>query len=70
MKEVVAMARMVPKGIDLWASRRSPDLLEPAMIPVIEHTSIIQKLKFRKSPTYLNVVSAAENNTKTKNTKA
>lgn len=27
------MARMVPVGIDFWASRRSPDLLEPAMIP-------------------------------------
>lgn len=33
MKEVVRMARMVPMGMDLWASRRSPDLLEPAMIP-------------------------------------
>lgn len=33
MKEVVRMARMVPMGMDLWGSRRSPDLLEPAMIP-------------------------------------
>lgn len=33
IKEVVTMARMVPVGMDLWASRRSPDLLEPAMIP-------------------------------------
>lgn len=33
MKEVVRMARMVPMGMDLCASRRSPDLLEPAMIP-------------------------------------
>ena len=32
--EVVAMARMVPVGIDFWASRRSPERLEPAMIPV------------------------------------
>lgn len=31
--EVVAMARMVPVGIDFWASRRSPERLEPAMIP-------------------------------------
>ena len=27
------MARMVPVGIDFWASRRSPERLEPAMIP-------------------------------------
>lgn len=32
--EVVAMARIVPVGIDFWASRRSPERLEPAMIPV------------------------------------
>lgn len=28
------MARIVPVGIDFWASRRSPERLEPAMIPV------------------------------------
>lgn len=28
------MARIVPVGIDFWASRRSPDRFEPAMIPV------------------------------------
>lgn len=33
MKEVVPMARMVPMGIDFWASRKSPERLEPAMIP-------------------------------------
>lgn len=33
MKEVVRIAIMVPTGIDLWASLRSPDLLEPAIIP-------------------------------------
>lgn len=33
MKEVVAMARMVPMGIDFWASRKSPERLEPAMMP-------------------------------------
>lgn len=27
------MAAMVPMGIDFWASRRSPERLEPAMIP-------------------------------------
>lgn len=31
--EVVVMAAMVPIGIDFWASRRSPERLEPAMIP-------------------------------------
>lgn len=31
--EVVAMARMVPVGMDFWASRRSPERLEPAMMP-------------------------------------
>lgn len=31
--EVVVMAAMVPMGIDFWASRRSPERLEPAMIP-------------------------------------
>ena len=33
MKEVVAIARMVPMGMDFWASRKSPDRFEPAMIP-------------------------------------
>lgn len=28
------MAAMVPMGIDFWASRRSPERLDPAMIPV------------------------------------
>ena len=27
------MAAMVPMGIDFWASHRSPERLEPAMIP-------------------------------------
>ena len=31
---VVVMAQMVPTGIDFWASSRSPDLLEPAIIPI------------------------------------
>lgn len=33
MKEVVAIARMVPMGMDFWASRRSPDRFDPAIIP-------------------------------------
>lgn len=27
------MAAMVPMGMDFWASRRSPERLEPAMMP-------------------------------------
>lgn len=37
MKEVVRIAIMVPNGMDLWASLRSPDLLDPAIIPEIKH---------------------------------
>lgn len=37
MKEVVRIANMVPNGMDLWASLRSPDLLDPAIIPEIKH---------------------------------
>lgn len=33
MMEVVAIARMVPMGMDFWASRKSPDRFDPAMIP-------------------------------------
>lgn len=33
MMEVVTIARMVPTGIDFWASRRSPDRFEPAIMP-------------------------------------
>lgn len=33
MKDVVTMAKMVPVGIDFWASLRSPDRFEPAMMP-------------------------------------
>lgn len=36
MKEVVKMAIIVPIGIDLWASLRSPDLFDPAIIPGIK----------------------------------
>ena len=33
MKVVVSCAAIVPIGMDFWASLRSPDLLEPAIIP-------------------------------------
>lgn len=33
MTEVVAIARIVPMGMDFWASLKSPDRFEPAMIP-------------------------------------
>lgn len=33
MTEVVAMAKMVPIGIDFCASLKSPDRFDPAMIP-------------------------------------
>lgn len=36
IKDVVTMARMVPVGIDFWASFRSPDRFEPAMMPAAE----------------------------------
>ena len=31
---VVSWAAIVPMGIDFWASFKSPDLLDPAIIPV------------------------------------
>lgn len=34
--EVVMMAARVPMGIDFWASLKSPDRFDPAMIPVRE----------------------------------
>lgn len=39
MKDVVTMARMVPVGMDFWASLRSPERLDPAMIPA-EQTGV------------------------------
>lgn len=33
MNEVVRIAMIVPMGMDLWGSLRSPDLLDPAIIP-------------------------------------
>ncbi len=31
--DVVIMAMMVPMGIDFWGSAKSPDRLEPAIMP-------------------------------------
>lgn len=37
--DVVSIAHIVPTGIDLEASAKSPDLLDPAIIPkIIKHT--------------------------------
>jgi len=38
--EVVRIAQIVPIGIDLGASARSPDRFEPAMIPVTDGKKI------------------------------
>ena len=37
------MAHIVPTGIDFWASSRSPDLLEPAIIPEIYRKIVYSK---------------------------
>lgn len=42
MKDVVTMAKMVPVGMDFWASLRSPDRFEPAMIPTEAHRKNMQ----------------------------
>jgi len=39
--EVVATAAIVPTGIDLCASARSPDLFDPAMIPADNSLSLV-----------------------------
>lgn len=46
--EVVVMAAMVPTGIDFWASRRSPERLEPAMIPeqIVERQTLSRSRRF------------------------
>lgn len=38
IKDVVTMAKMVPVGMDFWASLRSPERLDPAMMPVEAET--------------------------------
>ena len=47
MNVVVAMARIVPMGMDFWASRRSPDRLEPAMMPGDKSDNILDHLLFQ-----------------------
>lgn len=46
--EVVVIAAMVPTGMDFWASRRSPERLEPAMIP----DQIVEKETWSGSEVY------------------
>lgn len=49
------MAAMVPMGIDFWASRRSPERLEPAMIPeqiVIESQELSRSMRFAHRHTH------------------
>jgi len=36
------MAAMVPIGIDFWASFRSPDLFEPAIIPIYRQRMLVE----------------------------
>lgn len=38
--EVVRIARMVPIGMERWASFKSPERLEPAMIPASKQKKI------------------------------
>lgn len=52
--DVVVMAAMVPIGMDFWASLRSPERLEPAMIPAGGHTDILNlaNTPLCSAPTY------------------
>lgn len=43
------MARMVPIGIDFWASRKSPERLEPAMMPVRKQETRLAMTKVKRS---------------------
>lgn len=40
------MARIVPMGIERWASFRSPERFEPAMIPVRETHTEVENVHF------------------------
>lgn len=42
--EVVKMAQMVPIGIDFWASARSPERFEPAIMPVTDGKNIPMRI--------------------------
>lgn len=46
--EVVRIARIVPMGMERWASFRSPDRLDPAMIPKKEKKNLYNYCNFRK----------------------
>lgn len=39
------MAKMVPMGMDFWALARSPDRLEPAIIPANEELHLMKIMK-------------------------
>lgn len=49
--EVVRIAHIVPIGIDFWASAKSPDLLEPAMIPRITQKKLSPCMTTDHGPT-------------------
>ena len=38
------MAQMVPVGMDFWASLRSPDRFEPAMIPRTQQHPMVSQI--------------------------
>lgn len=48
------MAAIVPMGIDFWASRRSPERLEPAMIPeqITERQTLSRSTRFMCTNTH------------------
>lgn len=54
--DVVVIAAIVPIGIDFWASRKSPDRLEPAMIPARK-----RQLVFAKSTNHVKVTYCSPN---------
>lgn len=54
---MVVIAAIVPIGIDFWASRRSPDRLEPAMMPASG-----SQLELVKTTNYVKVDAAERNN--------
>ncbi len=58
--EVVVMAAMVPMGIDFWASRRSPERLEPAMIPeqIVEKQTLSRSRRFTHTHTHTQINAA------------
>lgn len=53
------MAAMVPMGMDFWASRRSPERLEPAMIPE-EIIATVTQVKSRRADEEMRGVAVHE----------